>query len=383
MSDILSSPARRWSAACLCFVILLEPVFAGSAFVAEDYLARLQDGIIQSRFRLPALTQSAERAAGEFLSGGNVWAAGRQADFITEACQRAGGLMAMAPLGDHVPANHDVVLYAIPGSLDDKDQKILEEWKEKGAIVITFCSSNGLFQNKFPLDTVRNVVELWAWTGEFVAACTRLGKMPVLYQSYGLPGGYDRAKKYQGARLHDDLSIRPVAAGTLGNKYLDQIDRMLGKIRETEMLKMNRAAEWWRKAKSATALVTGHMFPVHGQDPRTIHECDFVRVPAREDKELLGTNPPQFALYLGYQFVPQRLLTEAKMKGVKLVYSDVQPGKPAEPSDNIVYISPAWPLTDGCVNVPGYDIPILPSSGVMQAAIYWTIASKAFPDGQR
>ena len=140
---------------------------------------------------------------------------------------------------------------------------------------------------------------------------------------------------------------------------------------------MGRAAEWWARAKSAETLVTGHMFPFHGEDPRTIHICDFVRVPAREDKSLLGANSPEFVFYLGYQFAPQKLLDEAKLTGVKLVYTDVQPGQPAEPSDNILYIDPAWPLADGCVTVPGYDIPILPASGVVQAAIYWTIASES------
>ncbi len=156
---------------------------------------------------------------------------------------------------------------------------------------------------------------------------------------------------------------------------------MLARLEETEMPRMDRAAGWWRNAKSATALVTGHIFPAHGQDPRTIHICDFVRVPAREDKSLLAANPPEFVLYLGYQFAPQKLLNKAQPAGIKLVYTDVQPGQPAEPSENILYIAPAWPLTDACVNVPGYDIPILPASGVVQAAIYWTIAAKAFPSG--
>jgi uncharacterized phosphosugar-binding protein len=364
-------------------VILLHPGFWARDMAAEDYIARLQNEIIQSRDHLPALTESAERAASEFLSGGNLWAAGRQPDFIAEACQRAGGLMAIAPLTNQVPATHDVILYAVPGSLNDNDRKILEDWHAKGATVITFSSPAGLFQNKFPLDTVLNVAELWAWTAEFVAACTRLGKMPVLYQSYGLPGGYERAKKYQGKKFHDDLTIPPFAAGILGKEYLDQIQHRLARIQQTEMPKMDHAAEWWRKAKSSTALVTGHMFPAgHGQDPRTIHVCDFVRAPAREDKDLLGANPPDFVFYLGYQFAPQKLLAQAKATRVKLVYTDVQPGQPPEPSDNILYIAPTWPLTDACVNVPGYDIPILPASGVVQAAIYWTIVSKAFPEHQ-
>jgi hypothetical protein len=366
----------------LLFVILLQPEISARDAAAEDYIARLQRAVIQSRAHLPALTQSAERAASEYLSGGNLWAAGRQADFIAEACQRAGGLMAIIPLASHVPANHDVILYALPGSLDDNDRKILEEWRGNGAMVITFSSQAGLFQNAFPVDTVINVIDLWTWTAEFAAACTRLGKMPVFYESYGLPGGYGRAKKYKGTRFHDDLSIRPIAAGILGNDYIAQIQHMLGRIQESEMPRIDRAAELWSKAKSATALVTGHMFPAHGQDPRTIHVCDFVRVPAWENKSLLGTNPPDFVFYLGYQFAPQKLLDEAKTTGVKLVYSDVQPGRPAEPSENILYIDPGWPLPDGCVRVPGYDIPILPASGVVQAAIYWTIVSKAFRDGR-
>lgn len=371
----------RTGKAFLFFVILLNAEYWAHGAGAENYVEHLENAIVQSRSHLPELTQSGEQAASEFLAGGNLWVAGRQADFIAEACQRAGGLMSIAPLAGHIPANHDVILYSAPGALEDNDRKLFEEWRAKGASVITFSSPAGLFRSKFPVDSVMNVAELWTWTAEFVAACTRSGKMPVLYQSYGLPGGYERAKKYQGKRFHDDLRISPIAPGVLGNEYVEQLQGMLARIQKTEMPKMDRAAAWWRQTESATALVTGHMFPVHGQDPRTIHVCDFVRAPAREDRELLGPNPSEFMLYLGYQYAPQKLLEEAIRKGVKLVYSDVQPGQPAEPSDNILYIAPAWPLTDGCVSVPGYDIPILPASGVVQAAIYWTIASKAFGDG--
>jgi hypothetical protein len=66
----------------------------------------------------------------------------------------------------------------------------------------------------------------------------------------------------------------------------------------------------------------------------------------------------------------------AKASGVKLVYSTVRPAQSPEPASNILYLDPGWPLTDGCVRVPGYDVPILPASGVIQAAIYWTIAAE-------
>ena len=363
--------------ALLLVVMLLQPSpWVSGVTVAENYPSRLQNTIIQTRSNLVTLTKSAEHAANAFLSGGHLWVTGRQADFISEACGRAGGLMAIVPLGKQIPTNHDIVLYAVPGPLDDGDQRILNQWQGNGATVIPFCSSAGMLNNQFPIDTVANVIDLWTWTGEFVAACTRLGTMPVLYQSYGLPGGLERGKKYQGKRFHDDLTVRPIATGVLGRQYLDQIERMLANI-DNQTPKILQAAKWWGQVGSATTLVTGHMFPRHGQDLRTLPICNFVTAPAWENKNLLDTNhPPPFVLYLGYQFAPQKLVDQARAMKVKLVYSDVQPAQPPEPAGNILYIDPAWPLTDGCVTLQGYDIPILPASGVVQAAIYWTIASE-------
>ncbi len=358
----------------LVAAILLCRVPWASAAVPENYLSGLQNVIAETRSNLATLTESADRAANEFVTGGNLWVAGRQTDFIAEACGRAGGLMAMAALGRRAPANHDAILYAVPGSLSPEDLKAPEQWK--GPTVIRFRSRAGLYRNHFPLDTVANIIELWAWTGEFVAACTRLGKMPVLYQSYGLPGGPERGKKYQGKRFHDDLAIKPIPAGVLGREYLDRIAGMLEKIAETQMPKIILAAKWADQATSPSVLVTGHMFPRHAKDPRA-PPASLVAVPAWEDKDLLNaSHPPQFVLYVGYQFAPRKLLEQAQAMGVRLVYSDVQPAQPPEPAGNILYIDPAWPLADGCVTVPGYDVPILPASGVVQAAIYWTIASE-------
>ena len=285
--------------------------------------------------------------------------------------------MAIAPLGQRIPAKHDVILYAVPGLLNSEDFKLVDGWQEHGATVIKFTSPAGLYRERFPLDTVANVVDLWTWTGEFVAACTRLGKMPVLYQSYGLPGGPERGKKYQGRKFHEDLTIEPIPTGALGREYLKQIALMLAKISDTQMPKILEAATWWRQAGSTTTLVTGHMFPRHTQDPRAPSPGSVVAVAAWEDKDWLdASHPPQFVLCLGYQFAPRKLIDQAKALGVKLVYSDVQPAQPPQPSGNILYIDPAWPLADGCVAMPGYDVPILPASGVIQAAIYWTIASE-------
>jgi hypothetical protein len=363
----------------LLFGTLLSGLPSVAAAGTDNYITHLQDSVVLTRSTLPTLTESAERAAGEFSAGGNLWVAGRQEDFNAEACGRAGGLMSIASLGRHAPTNHDIILYAVRGQLEESDLKVIRQCQENRAMVIMFRSSAGLFQKHFPLDTVANVIGLWTWTGEFVAACTRLGKMPVLYQSYGLPGGPERGKKYQGKKFHDDLNIKPISPGLLGKAYLDQIEGLLAALNKTQMPKILQAAQWWRAAPagSATTLVTGHMFPRHGQDPRALPLTDFVAVSAWENKDVLGaTRSPAFVLYLGYQTTPLKLIEQAKASGVKLVYTAVQPAQPPEPTDNILYLDPGWPSADGCVEVPGYDVPILPASGVIHAAIYWTLASE-------
>ncbi len=285
--------------------------------------------------------------------------------------------MAMAGLGQRAPTNHEVVLYAVPGALGAEDLRVLGQWRENGATVVTFSSAAGLYREHFPLDTVANVIELWAWTGEFVGACTRQGRMPVLYQTYGLPGGPERGKKYQGKRFHDDLTIQPIPAGALGREYLGQIDGMLSRLADGQMSRLVQAAGWWEQATSATVLAVGHMYPRHMLDPRGGVRARFAAVPAWEDKPVLdASDPPQFVLYIGYQFAPRKLIEQAAALRVRLVYTDVQPAQPPEPDANVLYIDPGWPLADGCVPVPGYDVPILPASGVIQAAIYWTIASE-------
>jgi hypothetical protein len=287
--------------------------------------------------------------------------------------------MPLAALGNHEPKEGDVVLLAVPGRLNAEETETNARWRKAGATVICFASGAGLYHGCAPLDTVMNVADGWIWTGEFVAACTRKGKMPILYLSYGLPGGLERGRKYQGQRTHEDQSIRPISAGTLGQAYLGQIQSALTGIQSRQMSNLVRAAAAWRSvpASAATTLVIGHLFPRHLQDPRVRTFSAFVSAPATgrleaEQERLLG----QFNLYLGYQYAPQSLIDRTRTNGTCLVYASVQPGQSPAEAEKVIYLEPGWPLTDACVTVPGYDIPILPASGVVQAAIYWSLVAE-------
>jgi len=352
--------------------------FSPASAAEESYLYKVQELLEQTRGVLPAMIVSAEKAAAAHIAGGKIWAAGRQEDFISEACGRAGGLMSLQSLGQTVPDAQDIVLYAAPGGLNPQDSNTIADWQQSGTQVIVFSSDKGIYKNICPLDTLANVIHLWTWTAEFVSACTRQGKMPILYQSYGLPGGPERGKKYQGKKFHEELTIEPVAPGILANAYLSKIETILNEL-QTQKTKLTLAAQWWREtpSNSTLAFVIGHMFPHHFQDIRSKQFCDFRTAPAWEDPNLIDeTHPPQMILYIGYQYAPKNLINQAKKLNVKLVYTDAEPAIPSEPTTHILYLAPGWPLSDGCVSVPGYDIAILPASGIAQAAIYWEILSE-------
>ena len=363
------------------------------------YIQLLNQGIYDCRRQLPVITESAEQTASRTIAGGKLWVAGRQPDFIGEAGGRAGGLMFIKPLDVKSLRPDDSILYAVPGDLNSQDLTTFRVWNDKGIYVVAFASgvlprdanlpvlttliknsaSPGLPVNYndrqmlCPLDTVLNILNAWTWTGEFASASLRRGKMPVFYQSYGMEGSRQRAEKYADGTFHNGFNIPPIAPGILGKAYVDAIQTSLDNIVARNSNALNCTVAAWCKAKPnlTTAWVIGHMFPEHFQDTRAPQPIQF-KTAWHDQKLSVPAESGQFVLYMGYQYAPQLLIDQAAAQGFTLAYISVQPA-PAYSAANIIYIDPAWPLADACVNVPGYDIPILPASGVIDAAIYWSL----------
>lgn len=78
---------NRVLALLVCAICGFHQVLAAD-LGAASYLSRLQEALSGAVANMPAVTKSAEEAAGDFLSGGKLWATGRQADFVSEACGR-------------------------------------------------------------------------------------------------------------------------------------------------------------------------------------------------------------------------------------------------------------------------------------------------------
>ncbi len=397
---------------CLILFLLSIPACnACSATPAAEYLKLLEKQINYSRSQLPLMVASAETAAQSFVKGGRLFVTANYGSFDQEATYRAGGLISIKPLPPKPIENlsdADVLLVGTNPKISPSFSRQLKEWCSKNATVIIFaCSGKSLpaklntsniiiasqtpgltlktnnTRNLCPVDTVANVINLWAWTGEFVAACTRLGKMPTLYQSYGMPGGLQRGKKYQAKTFHHDMKIKPIPPKVLATAYLDFIQEKLEHLQHSQMPKLTQAGNWWKnvtKNNRATTITIGHMFPRHFQDSRAPTRSKWLKT--SPGKKIDTEFPPgHLVIFSGYQKPPQDLISRAIKKDFNLAYFTAQPANIPDPAKNIICIEPGWPVADACVNVPGYDIPILTPSGVINAAVYWSLLAQACNGG--
>jgi hypothetical protein len=377
----------------LLIALLVAIAARGEDSPAKAYLKLLREQVRSDTGQIPAMTQAAEEAAKRITGDGKLYVTGTQREFAAECVERAGGLKLTQALGDRTPSATDVVLMGLNTAPDDSFAQKLAHWRSTGTQIIVFGHRDDALAKKLgittwidcgqspglsvgdklcPTDTVTNLANVWAFTGELIAACTRRGRMPVVYQSYGLPGGRERAEKLAKLTFHDDEKIAPIGAGVLAKAYYQHIDDSLKAIEAGDGRAVEQIASWVATAGPAqcTAQIIGHIFPLHCQDPRA------PQIIATLKGELATVVPTAVVLYIGYQKPPTALLDAMAKKPFKFFYSAVDLG-PQLALGNLLRFNPQWPLADACVDIPGYDVPALPESGVINAAIYWSIVSQA------
>ena len=356
-----------------------------AADLPESYLLRVEGTLGLCRHDVAAMKAPAEQAAARLAAGGAFWAGG-QGSWVSELSGRAGGFMMLKGLGDQAPAPEDVVLFA-PDAGEDVPQVVLES----GAMVVVFgscpsgaglpCFSNHAEEGAVS-PTLANAIPAWVFTGELVAALTRLGKMPVMYESIGAYGGYARMRQYDNGTIafHDDRDVPPVEAGVLGNRFLDRVGAMLERIEKEERADLDRAGAWAREAKAAgKALVMysmGHLFPDEvgktaiGRLFRSaVWNAGFPHHSKPDDTYALG----DLVVFIGYQHPPEVLLGRARPAGARVVYVTVRADRDYVRDEDVIRIDPMWDWPDACVELDGYDIPVLAASGIVNGAIAWEI----------
>ena len=353
---------------------------------ATSYLLRMENALEQARTDLPAMQSAADDAAGQLVAGGQLYAGG-QPSVISEISGRAGGLMMIHALGANKELGEkDVVLYfesdkhPLPETLRQSTACLIVSSAHSTQPAGHFFSNHAASSGISP--ALANAVYGWLFTGELVAALTRLDKMPVMYESIGIYDGFARIQQFGGGEIayHDPHDVPPIAAGVLANRYIDAMKAMLHRVELSQGAQLEQTARWAadakRSGKQTIMYSMGHLFPseINDTEISTIFGSAAWNAGFRQftiPEAVFGEG--DVLVHIGYQHPPDRLLARAVPAGACVSYVSVHSNRDYTDNPNVIWIDPMWPWVDACVAVEGYDIPILASSGLINGAIAWEI----------
>lgn len=415
VSGSVGAAIRGWlscrSLGRIFFVLLLlasvPVVTAGQPpSFAEAYLGALIEGTEDARHRLPAITRAAEAAAERLLAGGELYMASTRYDFTSEGRARAGGLMLLRQYDSAVNLRvQDVVVVGWSGTSPAKDLALLKRVRASGALTIGMGpTGDGALPQQvdlhlesalalspvvrkpfggesYPVISLQNLAVQWAWTGELAAALTRGGYMPVMYQSVLVPGARDRNSRYPGRRFHEKDKIPIVPPGQLGRSYLQALGNCFQQLKQYDSDSIAAVARACVKARRSGHQIYTFLiqhFPYHQLgapgDPVFMEKIERsggeIPDPEHVKKSLQRGDVFFFVGYFRRPDVAFRLAKDVGAVSVEVISGTDEP-QPDPVPDYV--IRPHWPYQDALVSVPNYDIRILPSSGILQAAVYWSV----------
>ena len=374
-----------------------------------DYLAVLLAGVEGLRPRLPVISEAADQVAGHLAAGGRLLLASARPDFTSEGFVRSGGLMLAEEWRPQTRlAPDDTVILGWSGAPPDQELELLRDLRASGALIVGIGPAawagadsqlgTDLFIESslplpeavtapfggegYPLISLQNLVVLWAFTGEIVAALTRIGRMPAMYQSVLVAGARDRNAQFVGSRFHHRHQVPAMPPGQVGGDYLDAIGAILRALIEEEARAIERVGAACAQVLNDGRVIHAGMishFPVHQHgapgDPlymRRLGALDGESPSVAELERELQSGDLFF--FLGYYRRPTQAYRAARRAGARIVEVITGDGADDPPQPDYV-IRPKWPFGDAVTRVPGYDVEILPSSGIVQAAVYWAVVA--------
>lgn len=406
---------RTLFALALSLLALVRPGHAG---VAEQYFDAELRALASIEAQLDRLADAAEPSCTRLLAGGNLYLAGEKG-IVSELLGRAGGLCAAKSWSPERPSPlgpGDVVLlsdYGAPGKL----QAAMAKLAETKALVIVFASvrqpafSAARGENvrcvpiDIPLDS--RMVSLadgrrliptagpaiaaaqWTYVAELLAAGRRQHRQLAIYLSINLDPGRARFQRTKGLVFEPDLRPEPVARGEYGRAFLARIRRSLEAIRAGQCDAIRKAARWIVETKAAGRKIIrnmhGHLPPLEaGIEGDVDFFSQMVRGLGPKGVDWIRANlgPGDLYLLVGYQQNEDAMAAAATERGARTVFlNSTRPG-PAQAANPLhLAIDPHWPVTDGVLDLPGYDVKACPASMILNMSIYWAICAEAVRGG--
>jgi hypothetical protein len=379
---------------------------------------------------LPQMAVAADAVAKRWIAGADIFVSGDDS-FIDEAFYRAGGLIGLRRIArfkqnyngttmpwDEVP-EESVVLYGLHRNADPT-VLLFDELPHLGGekdTVVFFGSKDWLVSQRIvkylqkrlpgkfffidtdlPPDTrlrtaggvvygdcapMATAVHLWTFTAELVAACTRQGKMPGIWPSGAIPKYEVWEKKYQKIRFHDDFTIGPIGAGTLGRQYLGILRGQLEAVANSAE-QVKAAAGLLRSVppdKAVYVMVESHLLAGEAYLPAELPNWLVVQRGWRWHRATATLESGDGVLWLGYLDWPEREIRRAiQQKNVFAAVSVRGPGQDVAGGASVVWIPAPWVYPDAVVEIPDYPLKACPTSGIIQGTLLWGLVGEVTAD---
>ncbi len=379
--------------ASACLQAFGATTFGATTTPAEAYVLHADKVVAQHSRNMGRLKAPAELVAEALLAGETLNLGGSERGWILEGSSRSGGMMVTRQLSATTTAHPgDVAWLSYSADSYDAQLKAAAELESKKCLVMAFgprpASGVAGFQHWIdsltPWDAdqnftlLGNVLSLWTLTGEVAAASARRGRTLVFYQSGYVPLFHPefrgRNERYKGHVFHEqgEPHMKPVQPGVTARAYLDSIARMFHDIQAQELGKIVSVGKTIRRrlaSRPALFMAVSHM--VHDEvlgDGKWIEQY---KGDAQHLAAALGSDG--YLIYLGYyDGVPAELweaVRRAKARAAWIVVPLAGQKLNFEQYGD-VFINQQWEFGDAAVAMPGYDVRILPPSGVAQLFIY-------------
>jgi hypothetical protein len=374
--------------------LLLVAFTAQAGPSVEAYLAEVSQLTSAHRDAVTRLTAPANASADALFSGGrfHLSSSDNRAWFY-EGIGRAGGLMQTQEFNENTTVRAgDVVWISYTAANYQRALEVNTRLTAQKVVVVAFGPKPQTGRPPFTywVDSLTswtadenfvllgNVLSLWTMEGELAAATARRGKSLVFWQGILVPSGPVRNAHYSDQLFHNGFpQMQAVNAGTLSAAYLDTACAAFGQITQAELPQIAEAGKQVAQ-RSATGnrpalVVTPHLLPFVHLESSTLFE--YIADPAQLDAAIARS---RFLVAVGYSGVDLELWRKVRLANANAVWVTGELPNEADLSGRSdIFIDQHWQFGDASVVVPGYDVRLLPVSGIAQLFIYELLVKAA------
>lgn len=332
-----------------------------------------------------------KQAVERIITGGEIWVEGNPGA-ISEFAHRTGGMMMIRKLKGKVPANDDLVLF-FPKKEDDSLPSNLKKTRALTFKFYNFCDqtevnciSTKITNYKLPL-MIGQVLFGNMFLAEMIGGFTRLKRMPVIYESLGRYDGFKRIQKYKNGKIkfHPNRSPEPLKFGKISAQYYLDLQHALTRVKRHQAQTIFNAKErvkYTQKYHHKTFIYyMGHMMPyfIKQTVPKKWVKEVYMTGYTKNRAPLHLYHEDDLIIYVGSHFSPMKILEKAKKRKARGIYLSLHQDRRLRDliyKNRFIWIDPEWEWSEAETYLPGYDVPVIANSSLINAAILLEILPK-------